>query len=73
MHLLFGLLLIPFGAIHFLPTILAALRNSRSVVGIFLVNLFLGWTIIGWIVALIWALQSEPKIVYVYPQQPPRY
>ncbi len=66
MHVLFALLLIPFGAIHFLPTIIAALRHSRSVVGIFLLNLFLGWTVIGWIVALVWALRSEPKIVYMY-------
>jgi hypothetical protein len=66
MHLLFALLLIPFGAIHFLPTIIAALRNSRHVVAIFLINLFLGWTVIGWIVALIWACTSQPKYVPVY-------
>ncbi len=69
MHLIFALLLIPFGAIHFLPAIIAALRHSRSVAGIFLVNLFLGWTVIGWIVALVWALRSEPKIVYMYAPQ----
>jgi hypothetical protein len=74
MHLLFGLLLIPFGAIHFLPTIIAALRNGRSVVGIFLLNLFLGWTVIGWIVALIWAITNEPKWMYYgYPPPPRRY
>jgi Superinfection immunity protein len=42
MHLIFALLLIPFGAIHFLPTIIAALRHGRSVAGIFLLNLFFG-------------------------------
>jgi len=74
MHLLFGLLLIPFGAIHFLPTIIAALRNGRSVVGIFLLNLFLGWTVIGWVIALIWALTNEPRWMYYgYPQPPRRY
>ncbi len=73
MHLLFALLLIPFGAIHFLPTIVAALRNSRNVVGIFLVNLFLGWTVIGWVVALIWAITSQPKIVYAYAPMYRRY
>ncbi len=72
-HLIFGLFLIPFGAIHFLPTIIAALRNSRNVVGIFLLNLFLGWTVIGWIVALIWALRSDPKYVYAYPPTYRRY
>jgi hypothetical protein len=73
MHLIFGLLLIPFGAIHFLPTIIAALRNGRSVVGIFLLNLFLGWTVIGWVIALVWALRDEPKWAYGYPPPPCRY
>jgi hypothetical protein len=71
MHLILALFLIPCGVIHFLPTIIAALRNGRSVVGIFLLNLFLSWTIIGWVVALIWALTNEPKWVYGYP--PPGY
>ena len=67
MHLLFVLLLLPFGAIHFLPTIIASLRHGRSVIPIFLLNLFLGWTVIGWIIALIWALRNEPRYVYGYP------
>jgi hypothetical protein len=67
MHLLLVLLLIPCGAIHFLPTIIAALRHGRSVVGIFLLNLFLGWTVIGWVIALIWALTNEPRWAYSYP------
>jgi hypothetical protein len=71
MHLLFGLCLIPFGAIHFLPTIIAALRNSRNILGIFLLNLFLSWTGIGWIIALIWACTSQPKAPYVYAYAPP--
>ncbi len=66
MHILFALLLLPFGALHFLPTIVAALRNSRHTVAIFFVNLFLGWTVLGWIVALIWAATSEPKWRYAY-------
>jgi hypothetical protein len=73
MHLLFALLLIPFGAIHFLPTIIAALRDGRSVVGIFLLNLLLGWTVIGWVIALIWALRDEPKWAYGYAQPRRRY
>ena len=64
MHLIFALLLIPFGAIHFLPTIVAGLRDSRSVAGIFLLNLFFGWTVIGWVIALVWALRSEPTWRY---------
>lgn len=65
MSVLFALLLIPFGAIHFLPTIVAGLRHSRSIVGIFLLNLLLGWTVIGWVIALIWAFRDEPRYVAI--------
>ena len=62
MHLLFGLFLVPFGVIHFLPTIIAAFRDSRSVVGIFLLNLFLSWTVIGWFVALTVGLHQRAEV-----------
>jgi hypothetical protein len=64
MHLLFGLCLLPFGVIHFLPTIIAAFRDSRHTVAIFLINLFLSWTVIGWVVALVWACTSERRYYY---------
>ena len=41
-----------------LPTILA--QNKVYLGGICILNIFLGWTIIGWICALIWAV-SAPK------------
>jgi len=41
--------------IYFLPTILALARGHLSALAIFLLNLFFGWTLIGWIVALIWS------------------
>ncbi len=36
----------------FLPTIIAFKRNLPNKIKIFLINLFLGWTIVGWFVAL---------------------
>lgn len=42
--------------LYFLPTIIA--RDKLDVMGIFLVNLFFGWTVIGWFVALIWACSA---------------
>jgi len=45
---------------YFLPTILA--RHKADFMGVFLVNLFLGWTVIGWFVALIWACSTERYI-----------
>ncbi|MFI5106962.1 MAG: superinfection immunity protein [Terriglobales bacterium] len=43
--------------LYFLPAILG--RDKRDAAGIFLLNLFLGWTLIGWIIALIWACAAE--------------
>lgn len=47
-------------AMYWLPTIIALVRHAPSAPGIALLNFFLGWTGIGWIVALIWALTSAP-------------
>jgi Superinfection immunity protein len=41
--------------IYFLPTIIALVRGHLSGLAIFLLNLFLGWTLLGWIIALIWS------------------
>lgn len=46
-------------ALYFLPTIIAASRKKTNLVGIFLVNFLLGWSVIGWVVALIWAVSIE--------------
>lgn len=40
---------------YFLPTVVAFERDKRGASGVALFNLFLGWTVIGWFVALIWA------------------
>lgn len=42
-------------AAYFLPWIIAALRRHHNQGAIFVLNLLLGWTILGWIVALVWS------------------
>ena len=44
---------------YFLPTIIAIARKRQTTLALFVLNLVLGWTVIGWIVALIWALYHE--------------
>jgi hypothetical protein len=64
----------PFLAIHFLPTIIAAVRRVRNLGWIFTVNIFLGWTLVGWVVALIWALRDAPNYPTPHaPLPPPTY
>ncbi len=45
------------GGIYFTPAIIA--RHKKNSGTIFLCNLFLGATGVGWVVCLIWALRSE--------------
>jgi Superinfection immunity protein len=52
LHLVFLILL------YFLPAIIG--RNKHNATGILLFNLFLGWTGIGWLIALVWAISAEP-------------
>jgi len=46
-------------AFYFVPTIIAAIRRSKSILGIILLNIFAGWTFIGWVIALVWSLVGE--------------
>ncbi|MGA9061648.1 MAG: superinfection immunity protein [Terracidiphilus sp.] len=56
-----------FGAfLYFLPAIIAALRHTHNATGILLLNIFLGWTVVGWFVALLMALCSMPCVAYYY-------
>ncbi len=41
--------------IYLLPSFVAQYRKHRNENAIFVLNLFLGWTFIGWVGALIWA------------------
>jgi Superinfection immunity protein len=56
-----GILGIPATAVYFVPTIVAYAGRKRSRVGILLLNLFAGWTGIGWVGAMIWAVVNESE------------
>jgi hypothetical protein len=48
---------------YFLPSIIALARGKRDILAIFLLNLFLGWSVIGWVVALIWAAKHDAVVM----------
>jgi hypothetical protein len=48
---------------YFLPSIVALGRSKRDITGIVLLNFFLGWTMIGWVVALVWAFKTDVPVV----------
>lgn len=56
-------------AIYLIPTIIAFARGHASKWGIGVLNIVLGWSLVFWVVALIWSLsnkgQSQTTIVNV--------
>ena len=49
-----------FGCVmYFLPSLIALGRSKHDLMAIFLLNFFLGWTMIGWVVALVWAVKTD--------------
>jgi hypothetical protein len=66
MHLLafFFFPIFGFGFVfYFLPAIVALARHKRDAVSILVLNLLLGWTMIGWVIALVWALKQDLPVV----------
>lgn len=49
----------------FLPSLIAFVRGHHNRYAILVLNLLLGWTLIGWAVALVWSLTA------VWRQSPP--
>jgi hypothetical protein len=45
--------------LYFLPAIIAFGRSKRDAGSILVLNFFLGWTAIGWVIALVWALKQD--------------
>jgi hypothetical protein len=58
--------------LYFVPFIVALLRKTPNVGSVFVINLFLGWTVIGWIIALAMAAgSSQSRVVAVQMATPP--
>jgi hypothetical protein len=51
------------GAMYFIPALVARNRHHRQRQAILVLNLFAGWTAIGWIVALVWANTADVEPV----------
>lgn len=48
--------------LYFLPTFLAYRNRQRDFKAIALTNLLAGWTIVGWIVAIVWSVTESGRL-----------
>lgn len=46
-------------AVYFMPMLIAWNRGHRNQNPIAIINLFFGWTVVGWVGCLAWALSSN--------------
>lgn len=56
------ILLIVGAILYFVPTVIAWRLGVKSVQSIFYVNLILGWTIVGWVFAMIWVMTERNEL-----------
>ena len=62
--------------IYFIPSWNAYKNKSASFNQILVLNIFLGWTLIGWVGALIWSMQKKTTILSqpnISPRASPQY
>ena len=57
--------------IYFIPAIVG--RKHDEAIAIAVLNLLLGWTLVGWVLALVWASTSSPKAVVMDAGNPNGY
>ncbi|MBN3761891.1 superinfection immunity protein [Burkholderia sp. Ac-20365] len=59
MHVFMSFVIVAMGVtVYFTPSMIARRRMKQEAARVLLLNLFLGWTIAGWIAALSWATKS---------------
>jgi hypothetical protein len=65
-HLLLGLACFSFVVLflYFVPTLIAIGREHHDAAAIALVNLLLGWSFLGWLVALVWSFTAVERRRY---------
>ena len=50
---------------YFIPSMIASSRKTGHQGMIFFINALFGWTVLGWIAALIWAVAEKPDLMLV--------
>ena len=48
-------------ALYCIPLFVAMHRNHRQMLAIIVLNLLLGWTLLGWVGALVWACTNPAQ------------
>ncbi len=47
--------------VYFIPSVVAIKRKHNNSVSILILNIFLGWTFLGWVLALVWSFTDNVR------------
>ena len=70
MRIFLAIIISVFSFLYLLPTGIAVGRKRSNTGSIFVLNFFLGWTLVGWVIALIWAVAEDAKKSLQVPVMP---
>lgn len=56
-------------AMYLAPTLVAVGRRARFTPAIVGLNILLGWSVIGWLVALVWSVVASPESESEHPRR----
>jgi hypothetical protein len=60
MDILLFFVVIAFGVfVYFIPSVIASERCHKNFTPILLLNIFLGFSLIGWVIALVWSTSAQ--------------
>ena len=45
--------------LYILPGLVASMREHRQMLAIWMLNILLGWTLLGWVAAMVWACTTS--------------
>jgi hypothetical protein len=62
-NILEGVVSVAAVSVYLAPSMIADVRNRSDSLAISLVNVLLGWTVVGWIAALMWARRTDNEDV----------
>jgi hypothetical protein len=63
LNILEGVVSVAAVSVYLAPAMIADVRNRSDAFAISLVNILLGWTVVGWIAALMWAQRTDNEDV----------
>lgn len=52
---IFVILICAMICVYFIPSLVAILKRHKNTCAVIVLNIFLGWTFFGWVIALVWA------------------